>query len=247
MPGTVGGGGDPWVAAWKARGRGEAGRNPRVRPVPEPELLRMSVEGTGEASRGGREAEEDGVAVLLRVLEGEVVGGNMLQEARKGTRGEKSRGGHMGPVVKGGWLAASVLVIREVVAGIRYSYTGACRWGVKGRVERYILGIWAGTIFSSIAFECTVPGGDVGLATSRVARKASRRWEHVTLSVNGEVHSNGSVVTIAVLEGGKEGRLYPTIPSTSSTECWEGRFRPLEGASQVTAVGQSRLYKQRGR
>ena len=91
----------------------------------------MSEEGTGEVSRGGREAEGDGEAVLLSVLEGEVVGEDMLREARKGARGEKSRGGHMGPVVKGSWLAASV-VTRGVVAGIRYSYTGACRWGVKG-------------------------------------------------------------------------------------------------------------------
>ena len=77
----------------------------------------------------------------------------------------------MGPVVKGGWLAVSVLVTRGVVAGIRYSYTGACRWGVKGRVERYISGIWARTIFSSIAFERTVPDGEVSSATWRVARK----------------------------------------------------------------------------
>ena len=92
-----------------------------------------------------------------------------------------------------------------MVAGIRYPYTGACRWGVKGRIERYISGIWAGTVFSSIAFERTVPGGEVSSTTSRVARKASRRWERSALSVKGEVHSNGSVVTTAELEGG-EGR-----------------------------------------
>ena len=115
------------MAAWKARGSGVAGRNPRVRPVPEPKLLLMFVEGAGEVSRGGREAERDGEAVLLRVLEGEMVGEDMLREARKGARGGKPRAGHMGPVVKGGWLAASVLVTRGVVAGIRYSYTGACR------------------------------------------------------------------------------------------------------------------------
>ena len=90
----------------------------------------MSVEGTGEVSRGGREAEEDGEAVLLSVVDAEVVGEDMLRETRKGARGEKSRGGYMGPTVKGGWLAASV-VTRGVVAGIRYSCTGACRWGVK--------------------------------------------------------------------------------------------------------------------
>ena len=66
------------MAAWKARGSGAAGRNPRVRPVPESELPRISIEGTGEVSRGGREAEGDDEAVLLRVLEGEVVGEDML-------------------------------------------------------------------------------------------------------------------------------------------------------------------------
>ena len=176
-----------------------------MRPVPELELPRISVEGTGEVSRSGREAEGDGEAALVRVLEGEVVGEDMLREARKRAKCEKSRGGHMGPVVKGGWLAASVLVTRGVVSGIRYSYAGACRWGVKGRVERYISGVWAGTVFSSIAFKRTVPGGEVSSTTSRVAPKASRRWERSALSVNGEVHSNGSVVTITELEGG-EGR-----------------------------------------
>ena len=104
--------------------------------------------------------------------------------------------------VKRGWLAASV-VTRSVVAGIGYSYTGACRWGLKGGVERYILGIRAGTISisSSIAFERTVPG-EKTTATSRVARKASRRWERSALSINGEAHASGLVVTIAELEGG---------------------------------------------
>ena len=118
-----------------ARGSGASERNPRVRPVPKPELPRMSVEGTGEVSRGGREAEGDDEAVLLSVLEAEVVEENMLRETRKGARGEKSQEGYMGPTVKGGWLAASV-VTRGVVAGIRYSYTGACRWGVKGTVRQ---------------------------------------------------------------------------------------------------------------
>ena len=90
----------------------------------------MSVEGISEVSRDGREAEGDGEAVLLDVLEGEVVGEDVLREARKGARGEKSRGGYMELAVKGDWLAASV-VTRGVVAGIRYPYTGACRWGVK--------------------------------------------------------------------------------------------------------------------
>ena len=60
-----------------ARGSGAAGRNPRVRPVPEAELPQMSVEGTGEVSRCGREAEGDGEAVLLSVVEAEVVGKDM--------------------------------------------------------------------------------------------------------------------------------------------------------------------------
>ena len=44
----------------------------------------MFVEDTGEVSRGGREAERDGEAVLLGVLEVEMVGEDMLQEARTG-------------------------------------------------------------------------------------------------------------------------------------------------------------------
>ena len=87
----------------------------------------MSVEGIGEMSRGGREGEADGEAALLSVLEAEVVEEDMLREARNGVRGEKSRGRYKGSV-KGGWLAASA-VTRGVVAGIRYSYIGACRWG----------------------------------------------------------------------------------------------------------------------
>ena len=107
------------MAAWKTRGSGEAGRNPWVRSVPEPELSRISVDGTGEVSRGGHEAEGDGRAapvsvgvgaVLLGVLTVEVVREDILREARKGARCEKSRGGHMGPAVNGGWLAVSVLV-----------------------------------------------------------------------------------------------------------------------------------------
>ena len=148
------------MAAWKARGSGEAGRNPRVRPVLEPELSRISVDGTGEMSRGGREAEGDGRAatvsvgvgaILLGVLTVEVVREDMLREARKGPRGEKSRGGHVGRAVNGGWLAVSILVTRGVVVAIRYSYnlpeTGAFRWGVRVRYERYSSGIWAETIF----------------------------------------------------------------------------------------------------
>ena len=74
------------MAARKARvGSGEARRNPRVRPVLEPELARISVVGTGEVPRSGRVASFE--AVLLRVLAGEVVGEDMLREARKGARG----------------------------------------------------------------------------------------------------------------------------------------------------------------
>ena len=247
--GDLGGGGGPSVAAWMARGSGAAGRNPRVRPVPEPELPRMSMEGTGEVSRGGREAEGDGEAALLSVVEAEVVGEDMLREARKGAKGAKSRGGYMRPAVKGGWLAASV-VTRGVVAGIRCSCTGACRWGVKGGVEWYILGIRAGTssISSSIAFERTVPGGEA-TTTSQVARKASRRWERSAFSVNGGTHASGSVVTTAELEWG-EGRasMSKLVPSKStlSTGCGRGRCcRPLGGVSQ--AMRQARLYKQQGR
>ena len=118
------------MAAWKARGSGEAGRNPRVRPVSEPELSRISLDGIGEVSRGGREAEGDGRAatvsvgvgaVLLGVLTVEVVRDDMLREALKGARGEKSRGVHMGPAVNGGCSAMGVLVTRGVVAAIRYS------------------------------------------------------------------------------------------------------------------------------
>ena len=100
-------------------GSGESGRNPLVRPVPEPELSRISVVGTGEVPRGGRVAEGDSEAVLLRVLAGKVAGEDMLREARKRARGEKSRGGYMDPAVNRGWLVVSILVTRGMVAGIR--------------------------------------------------------------------------------------------------------------------------------
>ena len=92
--------GGPPVPALKARGgRGESGRNPQVRPVPEPDMSRIAVDVTGEVPRGGCVAERDGraatvsvgvEAVLLGVLEVEVVRKDMLREARKGARGEKS-------------------------------------------------------------------------------------------------------------------------------------------------------------
>ena len=104
------------MAVGKVRGSGAAGRNPGVRSVPEPVLPRMSVDGTGERSRGGRGAERDGEAVLVLVLGAEVVGEDMLREARNGARGEKSRGGYVRSV-KGGCLATGV-VTRGTVAGI---------------------------------------------------------------------------------------------------------------------------------
>ena len=47
-------------------------------------------------------------AVLLGVLTAEMVWQNMLREARKGARGEKSRGGHMGSAANGGCSAMSI-------------------------------------------------------------------------------------------------------------------------------------------
>ena len=113
-------GGGPSLAVEKARGSGAPGRNLGVRPVPELVLSRISVDGIGERSRGGRVAEADGEAVLELVLGAEVaevVEDDMLQEARNGARVEKSRGGRMRSV-KGGLLATSV-VTRGVVAEVR--------------------------------------------------------------------------------------------------------------------------------
>ena len=91
----------PSVAVGKARGNWAAGRIPGVRPVPEPVLPRMSVDGPGDRSRGGWDAEGDDEAVLVRVMGAEVVEEDMLREARNGARDEKSRGGYIGSV-KGG-------------------------------------------------------------------------------------------------------------------------------------------------
>ena len=63
----------------------------------------------------------DAEAVLLAFLAAEVVGEDMLREARKGAGGEKSRRGHMEPAAKGGCSAISVLVTRGIVAVILYS------------------------------------------------------------------------------------------------------------------------------
>ena len=117
----------PRVPTSKALGgRGELGRNPGVRPVHEPGMSRKAVDATGEVLSGGCVAKGDGgaamvlsadvEAVLLVVLAAEVVREDMLREARKGARGEKPRGGHMEPTVKGGCSAMSVLVTRGIVA-----------------------------------------------------------------------------------------------------------------------------------
>ena len=92
------------------------------------------MKGVGERSRSGRGAEGAGEAVLVRVSGPEVVvlalgntvadvvGEDMLREARKGARGENSQGGATRSV-KGGWLATNV-VTRGAVAEIRQSYIG---------------------------------------------------------------------------------------------------------------------------
>ena len=86
-------------------GRGESGRNPRIRPLPEPEMSQKTVDAmhTGEVLRGGCVAEGDGgaamvlsegaEAVLLAVLAAVVVREDMLREAREGARGENRKGG----------------------------------------------------------------------------------------------------------------------------------------------------------
>ena len=119
-------GGGP-VMAMEARGSGTVGRKPGVRPVLEPVLARRFVEAIGVKSRSGPEAEGGGEAVLVAALAevpvfvlgdavvDEVVE-DMLWEARKGARGEKSRGGAT-RTVKGGWLATRVRT-RGVVAEI---------------------------------------------------------------------------------------------------------------------------------
>ena len=80
-------------------------------------MSRIAGDVTGEVLSGGCVAERDGGAatvsvgvgaVLLGVLAAEAVRGDMLREARKGARGDKSRGGHMWPAVKGGCSAISV-------------------------------------------------------------------------------------------------------------------------------------------
>ena len=62
-----------------------------MRAVPEPVLPWMSVDGTGDKFKGGREAEGNGEAVLVPVLAevAEVVEEDMLREVHNGARGEK--------------------------------------------------------------------------------------------------------------------------------------------------------------
>ena len=116
-------GGGPSLKVGKVRGSGAAGRNPGVRPVPEPVLAQISVGAIGERSKSGPGAEGGGEAVLVVLVVGlgnwvaEVLEEDMLREARNGARGEKLRGGRT-QSVKGGWLATSV-VTRGAVAEIR--------------------------------------------------------------------------------------------------------------------------------
>ena len=51
----------------------ESGRNPRVRPVPEPEMSREAVDATGEVLRGGCVAVVDGGAAMVFSMEAEAV------------------------------------------------------------------------------------------------------------------------------------------------------------------------------
>ena len=122
-------GGGPSLEVGKVRGSGAVGRNPWVRPVPEPVLVRRTVGGIGESSKSGPGAEGGGEAVLVMILReevlvvglgdgiAEVLEEDMLREARNGARSEKLRGGHTRSE-KGGWLATSV-VARGAVAEIR--------------------------------------------------------------------------------------------------------------------------------
>ena len=94
---------------------------------------------------------------------------------------------------------------------------------MKGGVERCVLGTGREQISCSIVFERTVPGGEA-TATSRVARKASRRWERNALSVNGEAHASDSVMTIAEIEGGevRASMSTSTLEIDAVNGVWEG-------------------------
>ena len=95
----------------------------------------------------------------------------------------------------------------------------------------------------------------------------SRRWERNAFSVNGEVHSNGSVVTIAELEGG-EGRASmsnSTIEIDVVKGVWGGSFstsregitgdrsgageavqaaRPVSGDTSRTSISEGKAGKE---
>ena len=104
----------------EASSSGTVGRKPGVRPVLEPVVARRSVGAMGERSKRGPETEGRGEAVLVGILGdevAEVLGEDILREARHGARGEKSRGGYTRSV-KRGWLATCV-VTRWTVAEIR--------------------------------------------------------------------------------------------------------------------------------
>ena len=97
-------GGGPRRPTVKALGdTGESGRSPRVRSAPEPEISRKVAGTTGEVlTGGGVAAVDDGAAIFPEgcaaglAAEGEVVlvaeraEEDMLEEARKGAKGEKS-------------------------------------------------------------------------------------------------------------------------------------------------------------
>ena len=107
-------------------GTGRSGRSPRVRSAPEPDISRKVSGATGEVlTGGGMVAVDDGAAIFPEgcaaglVAEGEAIwaaesevvlvagsdGEDILGGARIGAKGEKSRGGYIGPAVNEGWSA----------------------------------------------------------------------------------------------------------------------------------------------
>ena len=62
-------GGGPSLMAREARGSGNVGRNPGVRPVLEPVVARRSVGAMGDRSKSGPGAEGGGEAILVVTLE----------------------------------------------------------------------------------------------------------------------------------------------------------------------------------
>ena len=65
-----------------------------------------------------------------------------------------------------------------------------------------------------------------------MARKASRCWESGALSVNGEVHSNGSVAIMAELEegGSKASTSNSTVEIDAVNGVWGGSFSASRGS-----------------